>query len=87
MNTNKIKEVLPSSQKVSKFIYKRYIDIIATLTLVMLFIMILQSFLICWVIPTIFIICIGLIKIHIFKENKDKMREEFRNNAYYIFSE
>lgn len=74
----KLIDALPSSQEVSKFIYKRYMDIIATLTLVMLFIMTLQSFLICWVIPTIFIICIGLIKIHIFKENKDKMVKELR---------
>lgn len=74
----KLIDVLPSSQKVSKFIYKRYVEIISILTLVMLFIMILQSFLICWVIPTIFIICIGLINIHIFKENKDKMVKELK---------
>ena len=81
MNTGlplKMISVLPSIQEVRKFIYKRYMDIISMLTLATLFIMTLQSFLICWVIPTIFIICIWLIKIQYFKEDKDKMVKELQ---------
>jgi len=81
MNTGlpfKMISVLPSTQEVRKIIYKCYIHITSILTLVTLFIMTLQSFLICWVIPTIFIICIGLIKIHIFRENKDRMVKELQ---------
>lgn len=68
--------VLPSMKDVKGFLYKSYIDLVGIFTLVMLFVMILQSFTIFWVVPTIFIICICLIKFHIFRENKDKMVKE-----------